>query len=100
MMRGGGYTPGTLAAHPRALTRFFETARKPSTHDRPAHTPRIAPARCPDKPRSGVCGHCAGPSRPAPPAAWGDGVGPRRLRVPDLTPSTSKEGEVGNTTAL
>ncbi len=61
---------------------------------------RASAAHCPDKARPRVCGHCAGPFPPRSPAAWGDAHGPGRLRVPDLTPSQSKEGEVGNTPAL
>jgi hypothetical protein len=37
---------------------------------------------------------------PIPPPACADALAPRRLRVPDLTPSTRQESEVGNTTAL
>src|SRR5262245_35967091 len=37
---------------------------------------------------------------PVPPPACADALAARRLRVPDLTPSKSRLGEVGNTTAL
>jgi hypothetical protein len=39
-------------------------------------------------------------SGPIPSPACADAFAPRRLRVPDPTPSTRQESEVGNTTAL
>jgi len=58
-----------------------------------AHTGRTSPVLA-----------CAGAVRcvsvPVSPAACTDVLAPRRFRVPDLTPSTRQEGEVGNTTAL
>src|SRR6266699_445356 len=46
------------------------------------------------------CGRCAPRSRPGPPPACADALAPRRLRVPTSPPQKSRDGEVGNITAL
>ena len=72
----GGLSPAAI--HPSAPR---------GTHTKPTHSPySAAPAR------AGAVHRVPGP---VPPAAWADVPGPRRLRVPDLTPSKSKRARSG-----
>ena len=75
------------------------TPRRPARMVRWAGRPAHTPARCPYSARTSPVPACAGTIRgrpgPVPPAAWGDVAGPRRLRVPDLTPSKSNRARSG-----
>jgi hypothetical protein len=65
-----------------------------------AHIPSVNPAYCRDSAAPARAGAARRVSVSVPPAACADALAARRLRVPDLTPSTRQEGEVRNTTAL
>ena len=78
-------------------------ARPPGLPRRSTLSPTL-PSHRPHRGRTSTVPARAGTVRrvsgPIPPPACADALAPRRLRVPDLTPSQSREGKVRNTTAL
>src|SRR5262249_27297062 len=82
-------------APPPAVTRSRPSPARPARGPRAPgpHTARTSPA--PARP-----GAARRAPVPAPPAACTSVLAPRRLRVPDPTPSKSRLGEVGNTPSL
>jgi hypothetical protein len=106
--RGTGGGPSTTptsttrcAAGPRAAT--IPSADRPRPRRGTAHKHAAACGQAAQQrykrahERTGAA--CPGPA-PVHPLTRADEVSASRLRVPDLTPSTRQESEVGNTTAL